>query len=351
MEQISPSKLIKVKSYYKIALSIGIIFIIALILWPFINGRDKQLPITESLLTERFLGDGTPAIVPIPENLELDPLKVKLGKKLFFDTRLSNNGFSCATCHPVDRGGMDGLKLSMINGGGFDVKNTPTVFNSGFNSMQHWNGEIDSLEQQVARVILDPQHMNSSWQLIISRLQKDAGVMQQFRSIYANGLSVDNIMNALATYERSLITPGADFDRYLRGDMDAITPDQKKGYALFQQYGCISCHQGINVGGNLLAKFGIFKSHQERKKELTEYDFGRYLYTRNSRDKFVFRVPSLRNVSSTAPYFHDGSAATLRDAIRIMARIQLGITLADHEIGLIESFLHSLSGQYNGIRL
>lgn len=240
------------------------------------------------------------------------------------------------------------MPLSNTFNGGFDVVNTPTVFNSGFNAMQLWNGAAASLELQLERVIHNPKHMDSSWPLIMSRLQERKDYLQLFNKIYPDGLTRENIANAITTYERSLITPDADFDRYLRGDQMAITDQQKRGYQLFQRYGCISCHQGINVGGNLLARFGIYENGLSKKEQLTTYDYGRYTYTNVKEDKFVFRVPSLRNVTKTAPYFHDGSANTLTDAISTMARVQLNIVIPDDDIKLIESFLHSLSGEYRG---
>jgi len=153
------------------------------------------------------------------------------------------------------------------------------------------------------------------------------------------------------TFERSLITPNSDFDLYLRGNTDAITAEQKIGFQLFQDYGCISCHQGINLGGNLFARFGIFLANLSLKDNLTDYDYGRYSYTKKQQDMFLFRVPSLRNVAVTAPYFHDGSARTLKDAISTMARLQLDIILPKKDVDSIEAFLIGLTGEYKGKKL
>lgn len=336
------------KNNHKLVLFIALISIFTISAWALGNGREhKPLP-SASLLNEDILGNGTAAIVPIPENLDLDPMKIALGKKLFNDTRISGNGFSCSTCHPVERAGMDGLKVAITTDSGVGVKNTPTIFNSGFNAMQHWNGEIESLEKQIVDVIQKPGQMNTSWQLVISVLQSDPDYTRQFNLSYDNGITTDNIINSLATYERSLYTPNSNFDKYLRGDFYAITPEQKKGYQLFQQHGCITCHQGINVGGNMFAKFGIFSHRQLELKDASTYEPGRFLYTKSEKDRSVFRVPGLRNSEHTAPYFHDGSAQTLFDAIKIMGSIQLDIELPEQEIKFIEKFLHSLSGEYQG---
>ena len=300
---------------------------------------------------ESFLGDGSSPILPIPLSLDLDPEIVTLGEKLFADPILSSTGFSCLSCHPINRAGVDGLPLSVISGGGYDTKNTPTVFNSAFNALQLWNGRLQTLEQQIDGVIHNPQHMNNSWPSIIDALLQDQGYSREFDRLYPDGLTSSNIMDAIATYERSLITPNADFDRFLRGDSNAITSEQKQGYKLFTEYGCISCHQGINIGGNLFARFGIFENHLSAKNQLTDYDYGRYSYTRDNSDKFVFRVPSLRNVAVTAPYFHDGSANTLPDAIRTMAQVQLDLLLSDEDVTSIELFLYSLTGEYRGEKL
>ncbi|MBC8212815.1 MAG: c-type cytochrome [Gammaproteobacteria bacterium] len=328
------------------------VFLLLIFFYHFpIDGEHQHQNLKHRFQLENYLSDGSSPILPIPLSLDLDPQIVALGERLFADPLLSSSGFSCLSCHPVTRAGVDGLQLSMISGGGFDSKNTPTVFNSAFNALQLWNGRLQTLEQQIDGVIHNPQHMNNSWPNIIKALLQDQDYSRAFDSLYPNGLTSSNIMDAIATYERSLITPNADFDRFLWGERDAITAEQKQGYKLFTEYGCISCHQGINVGGNLFARFGIFENHLPRNKPLTEYDYGRYSYTGDNRDKFVFRVPSLRNVAVTAPYFHDGSASTLSDAIRTMAHIQLDLLLSDEDIASIESFLTSLTGEFRGVKL
>jgi cytochrome c peroxidase len=333
-----------VNRFNVLAIITALLLFSAIALWPTVNDRHAQPLNQNSLLTDAYLGDGSHAIEPIPVDLNLDSGKVKLGKRLFSDPILSGNGFACSTCHPVDEFGVDGLKFSIKTGGGFDSINTPTVFNSGFNALQLWNGKAQSLEEQLDGVINNPLHMASSWQQVLQRLKQSAQYVEAFAALYPEGITQSSVSNAISTYERSLTTPGAPFDRFLLGDKHAITDDQRKGFELFQQYGCISCHQGVNIGGNLLARFGIFENTLAKREQLTDFDYGRFSFTGDPRDKFVFRVPSLRNVAETAPYFHDGSAQTLGEAIRIMARIQLDIDLPDQDIELIDKFLHSLTG-------
>jgi cytochrome c peroxidase len=293
-------------------------------------------------------------IDPLPLEQNLDPAKVALGEKLFDDHRLSKgNENACSTCHAVDRDGGDGLAVSRGLGSMRDTVNTLTIFNSGFNFRQNWDGRNVTLEDQANAVIADPRVMGSSWPEVIDKLSRDESVVQAFR-IYPDGLTATNIVNALVTYERSLITPNAPFDRYLRGDVAALTDDQIEGYRLFKTYGCVACHQGMQVGGNMFQVFGVFGSasdYFEQHGPVTDKDFGRYRITKDEDDRFVFRVPSLRNVAVTAPYFNDGSAATLPEAVRVMAQYQIGHPISAHDVELIVDFLDSLTGEYQGVSL
>ncbi|MBC8412560.1 cytochrome-c peroxidase [bacterium] len=218
--------------FNKIAIAIAIALFAILMIWPLLQQDGIEANSKHSVLTEDYLGDGSSPIIPIPLSMDLDQGKIELGEQLFNDPILSSNGFSCASCHPLSSAGMDGLKLSLTSSGGSDQMNTPTVFNSGFNALQLWNGKVDTLEQQTHNVIHNPQHMNASWPRILDRLQLNPHYLKQFNALYADGLNSDNIINAIVTFERSLITPNADFDQYLRGNMEAITNDQKKGYCL-----------------------------------------------------------------------------------------------------------------------
>jgi len=340
-----------VSSFNKIIIAIAAVLIASIFAWPLIEGGGAEPENSHTLLTETILGDGTSTVLPVPLSVELDPARVALGEKLFANSDLSGNGFSCATCHPLERGGMDGLTVSRATDSAFDEMNTPTVFNSAFNATQLWNGGEASLESQLDSVITNPLHMNSTWPKIVSALNRDQSYVSNFGDIYDANPNKENIIDALVTFERSLITPNSDFDLYLRGNTDAITAEQKIGFQLFQDYGCISCHQGINLGGNLFARFGIFLANLSLKDNLTDYDYGRYSYTKKQQDMFLFRVPSLRNVAVTAPYFHDGSARTLKDAISTMARLQLDIILPKKDVDSIEAFLIGLTGEYKGKKL
>jgi len=289
-------------------------------------------------------------IQPIPEKLNLDSAKVALGERLFHDPRLArNNALACASCHPLNRAGTDGLARSITNSGAPDVINTPTVFNAGFNFRQTWRGAFRSLEEQAEADLQNPLHANTSWEELLPKLRADDRYRADFDRLYPHGITRESVLDAIATHERSLITPNSRFDQYLRGRSDALSSDELKGYRLFKDLGCISCHQGINVGGNLFQKIGIFKDYFKlRGTAITKEDLGRYLVSGAEPDKHVFRVPSLRNVALTAPYFHDGSVKTLSEAVAVMGETQLGRTLKGPEIALLVAFLRTLTGEYQG---
>ena len=339
------------KYFNKIAIAAAILFIALMIIWPLQQSDESMATVGDPLLTLETLGDGSELVVPIPQSVELDADTVALGERLFHDPGLSGNGFSCASCHQLATGGIDHLPKSMATGGRFDSMNTPTIFNAALNPMQTWTGRFTDLETQLDSVINNPKHFAANWPDIIAYLQQNDQYRAAFDHLFNGVINIDTITIALTTFERSLVTPNADFDRYLRGDEQALSSEQKQGYRLFIDYGCISCHQGINLGGNLLARFGIYKDGLSDKDSISEFDYGRYNHTGLERDKFVFRVPSLRNIAVTAPYFHNGTTATLSEAIRIMARIQLNVEMPPPDIALIESFLHSLTGEYRGQRL
>ena len=287
-------------------------------------------------------------IAPVPMATDLDPAKVRLGERLFRDLRLSHdNSIACTACHRLDRGGDDGQARSIgADGHPLDF-NTPTVFNAALSFRLNWRGNFHTLEEQAEAVLLDPRVMATSWQELISKLAADPTYREAFQAAYGEPPARPPVLDALAAFERSLITPGARFDRYLRGERDAISPEEEDGYELFESYGCMACHQGVNVGGNLFQRFGVF-ANPFAYRPATSADLGRFGLTGNTKDRFVFRVPSLRNVAATAPYFHDGSAPTLEQAVAKMAKTQLGRVLAPQEIDLIVRFLHTLTGEYRG---
>jgi cytochrome c peroxidase len=259
-----------------------------------------------------------------------------------------DNTVSCATCHDLKSGGVDHLVHSLGIKKAEGVINAPTVFNSGLHFKQFWDGRADSLEDQVDGPTQATNEMGSSWQEILGKLGHSSAYVSAFKQIYSDGLQSNNVKNALAEFERSLITPNSRFDRYLRGDTQAITADEKEGYIKFKAYGCITCHQGVDVGGNMFQPLGVLGDYFGDRGNVTKADFGRFNVTGKDEDKFVFKVPSLRNIALTAPYFHDGSAKTLEQAVATMAKYQLGRELPPNDSAQIVLFLKSLTGEYEG---
>ncbi|MEC7519446.1 MAG: cytochrome c peroxidase [Myxococcota bacterium] len=286
---------------------------------------------------------------PIPQDLGLDPERVELGRRLFEDPRLSGGGdVACVDCHALDEGGVvpgEARSNHPLNETG--PYNVPTVFNVAFNFRYNWQGPFETLEEHLGGPMMNENVMDAgSWDAVVARLRVPYD--GAFRSAGYPGVSEGTLKSALATYQRSLITPDARFDRFLRGEaeLDAL---EAEGYALFRDVGCATCHQGINVGGNLYQRYGVMADAFDR--ELTERDYGRMLITGRDEDAHVFRVPSLRNVEVTAPYFHDGSAPTLEAAVRHMSRVQLGAVLDDGEVRAIVAFLRTLTGEHEGVPL
>jgi len=278
-------------------------------------------------------------IKPIPEKIAVDQAKAQLGKKLFFDPRLSADGMvSCATCHDLENGGDDGLKFSVGIHGKEGNINAPTVYNAVFNFRQFWDGRAKDLKEQVAGPLENPVEMGFDFKKAVVVLKKDPSYRQKFNLLYRDGINKDTITDAIAEFEKALITPNAPFDRYLRGEQNAIGAKAKAGYRLFESKGCILCHNGVNIGGNFYNKFGIFE-------DVNSSSVGRYVITQREEDKYVFKVPSLRNVALTAPYMHDGRANTLTEAVEIMTKHQLGRYMAPEEIADIVAFLKSLTGE------
>jgi len=285
----------------------------------------------------------------LPQTVTLDGRKVRLGQQLFHDPRLSRDDtISCASCHGLNTGGVDNRARSIGVAGGVSSVNAPSVFNSGLNFVQFWDGRSPTLEAQIEGPVNHPLEMASNWLLINQKLAADAHYPELFTALYADGISVVNIKDALATFERSLITPNSRFDKFLNGDTAALNDKEKQGYELFQSYGCASCHQGQNLGGNMFEKMGLMGDYFAERGNLTEADKGRFNVTQDADNLYEFRVPSLRNVALTAPYFHDGYAATLEQAVAIMAKYQLGRPMPEEHLNAITAFLRSLTGQYQG---
>jgi cytochrome c peroxidase len=296
---------------------------------------------------DKLFVEGSEPITPIPLDLQLNVRKVALGRRLFFDARLSHDDtISCSSCHKLESGGADGLPHPIGIGGKEGKINTLTVFNSQFNYRLFWDGRAETLEDQIDFPLINLSEMGSSWDEVIIKLRKDADYRRDFADIYSDNIQPSTVMNAIVTFERSLTTPNGKFDRYLRGDKQALDKDELAGYQLFKNLGCISCHQGMNVGGNMYEKLGLFKNYFANRGNVQEVDYGRYNVTKNEEHRYEFRVPSLRNVALTAPYFHDASAKTLEQAVSVMGEYQLGMNLSEDEITKIAKFLHTLTGIY-----
>ncbi len=291
-------------------------------------------------------------ISPIPAPPAEDPRKIALGKRLFQDPQLSQDGtISCERCHRLAEGGHDPRPFSKGVGGALGSVNAPTVYNSSLNLAQFWDGRASSLEEQIDGPLQNPVEMAMSWPEVLRRLRADATYQQAFRALYPDGITAANVRDAIAAFERSLLTWNAPFDRWLRGDKTALSPQALQGYELFQSYGCIACHQGANVGGNLYQEMGAMGDYfADRGTPITRSDLGRFNVTGRPEDRHFFKVPSLRLAVRTAPYFHDASAKTLEEAIRLMARYQLGREIPDAHIPPIIAFLQSLMGTHPLLR-
>ncbi len=286
------------------------------------------------------------AIKPLPQTIKINQQKANLGQRLFFDPRLSkDNSVSCATCHDLSQGGANHNKLSIGIYNQVGSVNVPTVYNSSFNFRQFWNGRAANLQQQAYGPVTNPKEMAGNWPDVITKLENDPSYEQMFLNVYGGQITPDNITDAISEYEKSLVTPSR-FDDYLRGNQNALTPEEKRGYQLFKFYGCAQCHGGVNIGGDMFAQMGIFHNYfKDRGGPTTDADSGLYQITKKECDRYVFKIPSLRNVGITAPYMHDGSVKTLYQAVYVMGYYELGIKIPPQDIKAIVAFLNSLTGK------
>jgi cytochrome c peroxidase len=282
-----------------------------------------------------------PKEIPAPKDNPTTKAKVELGKKLYYDPRLSLSGvISCNTCHNLATYGVDNEPSSLghkfLTGG----RNAPTVLNAGFHIAQFWDGRAKTLEDQAKGPILAHVEMAMpNPDFVVLKLKTIPGYVKEFKKVFPNSkdpITYDNVAKAIAAFERTLVTPSR-FDKFLKGDTKALTAKEKKGLRLFIDKGCAGCHNGVAIGGGMFAKFGIVKPYPTA-------DLGKYRVTKKKEDKFVFKVPSLRNIAMTYPYFHDGQVWDLRKAVKIMGETQLGIKLTDEETDAIVAFLNSLTG-------
>jgi len=283
---------------------------------------------------------------PLPSSVDVNKDKVLLGRSLYHDTALSGDGtISCATCHSFDHGGAEPRKTSIGMKGHVGPINAPTVLNSGYNFVQFWDGRAKDLQEQAAGPVANPGEMGETWENVVKKLKKNPDYVAAFSKLYDDGITENNTTDAIAEYEKSLITPSR-FDAYLLGDENAITEAEKEGYATFKEVGCTACHTGINVGGTMFQKLGLVKDYfKDRGTPLTDADLGRFNVTKNPAEKHFFKVPTLRNVELTAPYLHDGSRDTLEETVQIMGEYQLGRDLSEAQIKSIVAFLKSLTGE------
>ena len=305
-----------------------------------------QIPTGEQPAEREEEADAPEPIEPLPESVEVNMQKVLLGRRLYFDTALSGDGtLSCASCHSLDHGGAEDRPTSIGIRDQVGPINAPTVLNSGFNFVQFWDGRAADLAEQAAGPVANPAEMGATWEDVVARLGEDASYVESFAEIYEDGVTQANVTNAIAEYERSLVTP-SPFDAFLRGDESAIGQEARRGYETFKTVGCTACHLGVNIGGGMYQKMGLVRDYfADRGGELTDADMGRFNVTQQEADRHFFKVPTLRNVEHTGPYLHDGSQATLEDVVRVMGRYQLGRDLDDAQVGQLVAFLRSLSGE------
>jgi len=290
---------------------------------------------------------------PLPQDMAtpeapITPQRVDLGRLLFFDPRLTVDAdVSCSSCHQPARHGTDGLPKSIGVRQRPHPRHAPTVLNAGLNFIIHWRGDRDSLEDQVIKALASPiTNGQPDEKAVIDRLEQIPSYAPLFKAAFPDDphpMTAANIAKAIGAYERTLVTP-SPFDRYLAGDVNALSPKARGGLDTFINTGCVACHNGVLVGGGMYRKFGVVEPYWKATGSQT-IDNGRADVTKNPDDLYVFRVASLRNVATTAPYFHDGSVATLPEAVRVMARVQLGVTLGDAETSDVVAFLESLTGE------
>ena len=293
-----------------------------------------------------LLTAGAPALAqepvqPIAPAKITEPGKVELGKKLWFDPRLSKSGFiSCNSCHNLSMGGSDNIKTSVGDRWQQGPINSPTVLNSSLNLAQFWDGRAKDLKEQAGGPIANPGEMGFTHELAVDMLRSIPAYVQEFKTVFGHDkLSIDEVTTAIAAFEETLATPNARFDQWLKGDKTALKSDELAGYKLFKDSGCVACHNGPNLGGNSFQKMGIVEPYKT-----TNTAEGRFAVTGKDADRFNFKVPTLRNVELTYPYFHDGSADTLAQAVTVMGRLQLGRTYSDDETNKIVAFLKTLTG-------
>ncbi len=290
------------------------------------------------------------AIQPIPESVPVDMKKVELGRKLYHDVRLSkDNSLSCASCHDLSKGGTDRKKVSTGINEQQGPINAPTVYNSGLQFIQFWDGRAKDLEEQAKGPVHNPLEMGTSWEEVIPRLNQDPAFAAEFQAVYPEGFTGQNIQNAIAEFEKTLLTPNSRFDKYLKGDSSALSSEERDGFGIFMDKGCYTCHVGKAMGGQSFETMGAEHDYfKDRGTPITDADKGRFNVTKDPKDLYKFKVPMLRNIAKTAPYFHDGSTSDLKEAVKIMARAQTEDGISDKDADKVAKFLETLTGEYQG---
>lgn len=289
-------------------------------------------------------------IPPLPPSLPVDANKVALGRKLYHDKRLSGDDtVSCATCHDLGKGGTDQAQVSTGVRGQKGGINAPTTFNSAFQFVQFWDGRAATLQDQAGGPPNNPVEMDSNWEQIIGKLNADATFSAEFKACYPEGFTDKNITDAIAEFERTLVTPDCRFDKYLRGDTRALSADELRGHDVFKDAGCATCHSGVLLGGASYELMGRHADYfKDRGTPVSDADKGRMNASKDPKDLHRFKVPTLRNIARTFPYFHDGSANDLKQAVTTMAKYQCNEKLSDADVAALVAFLETLTGQYEG---
>ncbi|MDP3538019.1 MAG: cytochrome-c peroxidase [Azonexus sp.] len=298
--------------------------------------------------TSLAIASGGEPIQPIQAAKVTNPALVELGKKLYFDPRLSKSGFiSCNSCHNLSMGGTDNIPTSIGDKWQQGPINAPTVLNSSLNVAQFWDGRAADLQAQAGGPIANPGEMGFSHTLAVGVLQSIPGYVAEFKKAFGSEqVDIEKVTKAIAAFEETLVTPNSRFDKYLKGNKKAITKDELAGYQLFKDSGCVACHNGPAVGGNSFQKMGVVAAYSANSPAE-----GRSAVTGKDADRFNFKVPTLRNVEMTYPYFHDGAANTLAEAVNTMARIQLGKTFTAEENAKVVAFLKTLTGDQPNFKL
>lgn len=320
-----------------------VILLLGLVVWHFLP--QKSATISQTALLSLPQSEPKTPITPLmlPDNL--NPEWVALGAKLFHDPQLSRNKqISCAHCHLADKGGADGRSHSIGIDGQQGFNNASSIWNAAQHIRRRWDGTPKTLEDQAFMPATSFFEMANTPEGIINTVKQDPYYAEIFEKLFSEGVTKQTISLTISEFERSLVSINSPFDRWLLGDSKAISEQAIRGYERFQHLGCIACHQGALVGGNMFEKMGVFHDYFQDRGHVESADFGRYNVTGAERNRFEFKVASLRNVALTAPYFHDGSVPTLAGAIKTMAYYQLGLTLDDTAIDDIKAFLETLTG-------